>query len=104
MMVDLTDVLLFIVALMILWVTRVCSLNIENDEGGASCGFCRNRNTEQALAKEHMGINPAANISFPLITPITADSKFKPMIPWTGIKCSNPPAVRPGKSLGQYLT
>ena len=66
--------------------------------------FCRNRNTEQALAKEHMGINPAANISFPLITPKTADSKFKPMIPWTGIKCSNPPAARPGKSLGQYLT
>ena len=107
MMVDLTDVLLFIVALMILWVTRVllrCTLNIKNDEDGVGCGFCRNRNTEQALAKEHMGINPAANISFLLITPITVDSKFKPMIPWTGIKCSNPPAARPGKSLGQYLT
>ena len=58
MMVDLTDVLLFIVALMILWVTRVllrCTLNIDNDEGGANCGFCRNRNTELALAKEHSG-------------------------------------------------
>ena len=58
MMVDLTDVLLFIVALMILWVTRVLlmySLNIENDEGGAGCGFCRDRDSEQALAKEHSG-------------------------------------------------
>ena len=39
-------------------------------------------------------INPAANLSFPLITPETVGSE--PMIPGTGTKCSNHSAFRLG--------
>ena len=51
-----------------------------------------NRNTCQKV----LWINPATNISFPLITPETVG--FKPMTPGTRIKRSNHSAVRLGKS------
>ena len=47
-------------------------------------------------------INPAANITFSVITPETAG--FEPLTPGTGGKSTNHSAVRLGKSLGQYPT